>query len=301
MKRLSSVGRQSREIARLAAIALWRGALGFYRSDNFTYAASIAYYALLSIFPFAMLGFAIIGLVTADEADRAEVLEFVLRYFPQQFEFITLQIDAFRASPLTLGIAGTIALVWGALGFFGAVSTAVNYAWGVEETRSYWTHKLVSFLMLLVAGALLVAATLLVSASQIVGATWFASVLFRFPGLLVLRGFAIRNATTAMFVLVVGLVYYFVPNAKVRFRDVWIGACLTGLLWKGALFGFGWYMRDMERFTRVNGSIAAVVVFLGWVWVQAVILLYGVEFTAAYARLRRGRPDELPAAPAPRV
>ena len=88
--------------------------------------------------------------------------------------------------------------------------------------------------------------------------------------------------------------FYFVPNAKVRFRDVWIGAFLTGLLWKGALAAFSWYMRDMSRFTRVNGSIAAVVVFLVWVYVQAVILLYGVEFTAAYARLRRGRPDERP-------
>ena len=164
MKTLWSVSRQLREIARLTAISLWRGLVGFYNSDNFTYAASIAYYALLSIFPFAMLGFAIIGAVTADEQNRADVLAFVLRYFPQQFEFITRQLDAFRASPLTLGIAGTIALVWGALGFFGAVSTAVNYAWGVEKTRSYWKHKLFSFLMLLVAGALLVAATLLVSA-----------------------------------------------------------------------------------------------------------------------------------------
>ncbi len=301
MNTLSPVGRQAREIARLTLIALWRAVVGFYTRDNLTYAASIAYYALLSIFPFAMLGFAIIGAVTADELNRAAVLDFVLRYFPQQFEFITQQLDAFRDSTLTLGIAGTLALIWGALGFFGAVSTAVNYAWGVEDTRSYWKHKLFSFVMLLVAGALLVAATLLVSASQIVEATWFASVLFQFPGLLILRGLVISNATTAMFVLVVGLVYYFVPNAKVRFRDVWIGAFLTGLLWKGALFGFGWYMRDMDRFTRVNGSIAAVVVFLGWVYVQAVILLYGVEFTAAYARLRRGRPNELPAAPAPRV
>jgi membrane protein len=155
--------------------------------------------------------------------------------------------------------------------------------------------------MLLVAGVLLIAALLLVWASQVVGASWFAGVLAQFPGLEVLRGFAIRNATTAMFIVVVGLVFYFVPNAKVRFRDVWIGAFFTGLLWKGALFGFSWYMRDMSRFTRVNGSIAAVVVFLFWVYTQAVILLYGVEFTAAYARLRRGRPEEMPAAPAPRV
>ncbi|MGC4083017.1 MAG: YihY/virulence factor BrkB family protein [Vicinamibacterales bacterium] len=273
--------------ARLTGVALWRGFLGFYRSDNLTYAASIAYYAMLSMFPFALLGLAAIGRVTADEHDRAAVLTFVLRYFPQQFEFITKQLDAFRGSTITFGIAGTIALIWGALGFFGSVSTAVNYAWRVEKTRSYWKHKLFSFLMLLVAGAILISATLLVSAAQIVGATWFASILSQFPGLLILRSFTIRNATTLMFILVVGLVYYFVPNTKVRFRDVWVGAFLTGLLWKGALFGFSWYMRDMTRFTLVNGSIAAVVVFLVWVYVQAVILLYGVEFTVAYAALRR--------------
>jgi membrane protein len=84
----------------------------------------------------------------------------------------------------------------------------------------------------------------------------------------------------------------------VRFRDVWIGAFMTGLLWKGAFEAFAWYMRDMTRFTRVNGSIAAVVVFLVWVYVQAVILLYGVEFTAVYARLLRREPSGA-AAPRP--
>src|SRR5205814_417882 len=93
----------------------------------------------------------------------------------------------------------------------------------------------------------------------------------------------------------------FVPNAKVRFRDVWIGAVVTGLLWKGALEGFSWYMGDLSRFSRVNGSIAAVIAFMIWVYVQAVILLYGVEFTAAYARLLRGRPEGVPAAAASRA
>ena len=79
--------------------------------------------------------------------------------------------------------------------------------------------------------------------------------------------------------------YYFVPNAKVRFRDVWPGAVITGLLWRGALEGLSWYMRDMTRFRDVNGEIAAVVVFLVWVYTQAAILLYGADFTAAYARL----------------
>jgi uncharacterized BrkB/YihY/UPF0761 family membrane protein len=51
----------------------------------------------------------------------------------------------------------------------------------------------------------------------------------------------------------------------------------------------------------VHGSIAAVVAFLLWIYVSAVILLYGVEFTAAYARLRRRRPEDVPAAPSPRT
>ena len=301
MKRLGAVGRRGRELARLTGLAAWRGFVSFYNSDNLTYAASIAYYALLSLFPFSMLALAILGSVTADEADRNAVLTFVLRYFPSQFEFFTRQLDAFRTSTVSFGVAGTVGLVWGALGVFGAVTTAVNYAWGVEKTRSFWRHKLFSFLMLCVAGGLLLAALLLISASSVVGANWFAQVSERFPGLLVLRSFTIRNATTALFILVVGLIYYFVPNAKVRFRDVWVGAFITGFLWKGTLLGFGWFISDMSRFTRVNGSIAAVVVFLLWVYVQAVILLYGVQFTASYARLRRGRPEEMPAAPAPRI
>jgi membrane protein len=294
-------GRKTREILLLTGLSAWRGFLGFYNRDDLTHAAAIAYYSLLSLFPFFLLALAILGGATADDTKRTAVLVFVLRYFPTQFEFITGQLDSFRAGQLTVGVAGTFALVWGALGVFGAISTAVNYAWGVEKQRSFLKHKLFSFLMLTVAGLMFVVALLLISASKVVSASWFAAVLANFPALEVLRSLTLRNATTLLFILVVGFIYYFVPKAKVRFRDVWIGALVTGLLWKGVLEGFSWYIRDMGRFTRVNGSIAAVVVFLVWVYIQAVILLYGVEFTAAYARLRRGRPDQVPAAPSPRV
>jgi membrane protein len=300
-RKVGALGRRISYVLVLSLTSAWRGFESFFDSDNMTYAASIAYYALLSLFPFFLLAFAMLGGVTADVTNRTAVVEFVLRYFPKQFEFITEQLDAFERNRFSLGVGGTLALLWGALGVFGAVSTAVNYAWGVERQQSFLKHKLVSFLMLLVAGLMFLIALLLVSAREVVEASWFAGVLARFPGLGVLSSFAVQNATTLLFILVVGLVYYFVPNAKVRFRDVWVGALVTGLLWKGALEGFSWYISDMTRFTMVNGSIAVVVVFLIWIYTQAVILLYGVEFTAAYARLRRGRPDELPAAPAPRA
>ena len=115
-----------------------------------------------------------------------------------------------------------------------------------------------------------------------------------------LTGAAVKSTTTVLFILIVGMVFYFVPNAKVRFRDVWVGAVLTGLLWRAAFAGFSLYVRDQSRFS-VHGSVAAVVVFLLWVYISSVIFLYGAEVTASYARLRRHRPDEIPAAPTPRV
>jgi len=278
-----------RNVAWLTATSAWTGLLGFFQGDNLTYAASIAYYALLSLLPWLLLAIVFVGRATTDEESRNTVLTFVLRYFPSQFDFIVRQLDAFRASELSLGLTGTLGLIWGALGFFGAVSSAVNYAWGFEHAppRTFWKHKAMSLLMLVVTGLMLLTAMLLVSASHIVGATWFSGVLVHFPGLHFLGSFTVRNATTLLFILVVGFLYYFVPNTSVRFRDVWIGAVVTGLLWKGALEAFSWYAGDMSRFRLVNGSIAVVVVFLVWVYVQAAILLYGVQFTAVYARLRR--------------
>jgi membrane protein len=291
---------RARAEIRLTGLAIWRGVTGIYSSDDLTFAASIAYYSLLSLFPFLLLALSIIASVTNNEADRQLALGFVLRYFPTQFEFVTKQLAALQQAPLQLGIAGSLLMVWAAMGVFGAITSAINHAWGVEKQPSYFKHKLISFVMLAAAGLLLLAALLLVTAINIVEARWFAGVMANVPSLDVLTGFAIRWATTITFIFVVGLVFYFVPNARVRFRDVWVGAVLTGLLWRGALGGFSWYVRDLSRFS-VHGQIAGAVVFLIWVYISAVILLYGAEMTAAYARLRRHRPETIPAAPAPRV
>lgn len=266
--------------------AIGRGALEFYNSDDLTYASSIAYYALLSLFPFFLVAFAILGSVSTNQADRAAILGFVLEHFPRQLEFVSAQLDALTQSRLQLGVVGSLLIIWAAMGVFGAVTSGVNHAWRVERQPSYFKHKLVSFLMLAAAGVLLLAALLLVSAVNIVRASWFANVLAHTPGLVMLQGLTVRSASVLLFILVVGLIFYFVPNAKTRFRDVWVGAILTGLLWQGALAGFSWYVRDLSRYRVVHGSIAAVVVFLIWVYFSSAILLFGAEVSGAYARLR---------------
>ena len=82
-------------------------------------------------------------------------------------------------------------------------------------------------------------------------------------------------------------------RASVRFRDVWPGAVLTGLLWRLAFALFSAYAADPARWS-VHGSVAAVVVFLLWIYVSAVLLLYGVEMTAAYVRLREAAQRQRP-------
>ncbi|HVJ27105.1 MAG TPA: YihY/virulence factor BrkB family protein [Vicinamibacterales bacterium] len=297
---LRRIAIRSKAELRLTVLAIWRGANGVYNSDDLTFASSIAYYALLSLFPFFLLAFSALANVAATEADRIAILSFVLTYFPQQFEFIQDQITAMQNNGLKLGVVGSLLMMWAAMGVFGAVTSAVNHAWGVDKQPSYFKHKLISLVMLVAAGLLMIVGLLLVSAINVVEARWFAGILERVPQLGQLQGYAWHSATTVLFILIVGTVFYFVPNAKVRFRDVWVGAVLTGLLWRLALAGFSRYLKDPSRLS-VHGSIEGVIAFLLWVYVSSVIFLYGAEVTAAYARLRRHRPDEIPAAPSPRL
>jgi membrane protein len=272
--------------ARLIGLAAWRGVGELYNSDGLTHAASIAYYALLSLFPFLLLVFSIVGMITADEADRDAVVQFVLRYFPRQFDFMTGQLDAFRRQTFRLGVGGLLALTWAALGVFTAVSSAIDHAWGVERRRSFLMHRLVSFLMMVSAGAIFVVAIILASVARLAPTNVLWSYIERLPWLVWLTGVTANYAATLLLIGCVGLLFYFIPNTPMRFRWVWPGAILTGLLWRGAFAAFSWYAGDLAAWNAVHGSIAAVVVFLFWVYISAVILLYGVEMTAAYARLQ---------------
>jgi membrane protein len=281
---------------RLIAQAAWRGVGEFYGSEGLTHAASISFYALLSLFPFLLLLFSVIGALTADPLARDQVISFVFQYFPQQFEFVTRQVDSFRSERVGIGIGGGLALAYASHGVFNAMSSAVNHAWGVEKNRSFIRHRLFSFVMMLAAGAMFLAAIVLVTAVRVVEARWFGALGYRPAWLDMVAGVGSDYLGTALLVVCVGLVFRFVPNARIRFRDVWPGALVTGLLWRLAFSLFSTYAANPERWS-VHGSVAAVVVFLLWIYVSAVLLLYGVEMTASYVRLRDAALRHAAAAP----
>jgi membrane protein len=154
--------------------------------------------------------------------------------------------------------------------------------------------------MLVAGGGVMIVALLFVSVVKIAEATWFGATLAQFAWIRALQAAAFASSATILPILALSLVYYFLPNAKIRFRDVWVGAFFTGVLWRIAFEGFSRYIGSSGQLTLVHGSIAAVIVFLLWIYMSSVILMYGVEFTAAHARLRRGRSDQAPGAEAPR-
>ena len=293
--------RRIRTELRLSGTAAWRGFVELVNSNDLTHAASIAYYALLSLFPFLLLIISLLGSVTADESDRQAVLGFVFRYFPTQLDFVTSQLDAFRASRLQLGVGGLLALVWGSLGVFGAVTSAVNEAWGVEKQRSFLKHRLVSFLMLVASGGVMMIALMIVSLVEVAERSRFGAIVASIRGMYIIQTLGFQYLGTLLVILAVGLIFYFIPNAKTRFRDVWVGAILTGALWRFAFDGFSWYLGRNMGMRMIHGSVAAILGFLLWIYVSSIILMYGVEFTASYARMRRRRPDDVPAAQSPRV
>jgi membrane protein len=235
------------------------------------------------------------GSLAADDAARAEVLSFLFRYFPTRFDFLVQQLDAFRQHPVGLSVTGGLGLVWGSLGVFGALTSAINEAWGVTKPRGFWKHRLASFLLFLGATGAMIVGLFLVTASHFVesslGST-FANVWW----IAFIRSLALQYMAVILFIVAVGLLYYLVPNERARFRDVWVGAVFTGVLWRGAFEGFSWMTSRNAQIQVVNGSIAVVVLFLMWVYMSSVILMYGVEFTAAHYRARRH--PQAPAAPA---
>jgi membrane protein len=270
----------------LAWRATGRGVVEFYNSKNLTYASSIAYYSLLSVFPFLLIVLTAISRIAVGKAgSERTVVNLVERALPSDFDFLSEQLVQMQQAPIPLTIVGTIITVWASMGVFGAITSAVDHAWGTDRPYNFFKHKLVAFVMMMAAGLLFVSALVLKGAVQISQMSWFASMVDWFPWLPHITGFAGRQAFMPSLILAIGLVYYFVPNTKVRLRDVWFGAILAALLWRLALAGFSWYLGSFARF-NVHGQAGAVVAFLVWVYLSAVILLFGVEVTAAYARAR---------------
>ncbi len=275
---------------------LVRAVLAFGRDDGPTMSASIAYYALFSWFPLLLLLISLGSLVLDLSQAQRLALDLVDRYVPAAAALAHSNLDQVLWARNALGVAAGVGLMWSASGVFGAVYRAVNRAWGQWSPGSFWRRRLYALAMTLSVGLLFLATTVYSTAVSFVRG-WRVPLLgwqpFADAGVGRLVGWLSALVPALISVAILAVIYRTMPRVRVAWREVWPGALAAGVVWEGAKQLSTWYLGNFARYSLVYGSVGAVIAFVLWSYLSAMILLLGAEFTAQYAQWRRaGRPLE---------
>lgn len=250
-------------------------------------AAALAYYTIFSIAPLLIIVIAIAGAVFGEEAARGEIVSQIQSLVGRDgAEFIELAIKNAN-KPQTGTIASIISvavLLLGATGLFTELQDALNTIWEVQPKPGRGVKRVVrqrflSFAMVLGIGFLLLV-SLVISAALSAFVAYFSHLLpgidFVWQIVSFILGFVI---TTLLF----GLIFKVLPDVKITWGDVLIGAALTSLLFSIGRFLLGQYLGN-SSFGSTYGAAGSVVVILAWVYYAAQILFFGAEFTQVYSR-----------------
>ena len=265
-------------------------------------AAALAYYALFSLAPLLVICIAVAGLVFGREAVEGQLFG-QIRGFVGDTGAAAIQEMIKSASSPTAGIIsaiiGVVTLLFGAAGLFGQLQDALNTIWEVQPkpNQGLWAmvrQRFFSFGMVLGTGFLLLISLVLSTALAAVGEygrQLLPGVEFLWTLLNLLIAFAV---TAGLF----ALIFKLVPDAKIGWGDVWVGAVVTALLFSLGRFVLAQYL-GRSTFGTTYGAAGSLIVVLLWIYYSAQILFFGAEFTQVYARTHGSRIQ--PAANAERV
>jgi membrane protein len=260
-----------------------------FMADNvLKYSASLAYYTILSLAPMIIIILSITGRVFGEEAIRGElygqIKDLVGSDAALQVQTavsnVHLSNDSFFATSV-----GIVVLVIGATGIFGEIQDSLNKIWGLrlKQIKKVWwkllIDRLISFSLIISLGFVLVVSLLLnalVAALSAEISSWFSA-----SGetlLLVLDNLLSLIITTILF----GTIFKVLPDAKIKWKDVFIGSLITAALFMLGKYGIGYYV-GKSNLTNIYGAAGSVIVLMVWVYYSAAILYLGSVFTKVYA------------------
>jgi membrane protein len=250
--------------------------------------AALAYYSIFSIGPVIVIAIAVAGLLFGQEAVRGEVSSQIRGLLGDTGAQAVQSMLADASRPRS-GVVATIlgigALIFAAVGVVVQLKDALNTVWEVESKKGgVWQFVrtyIISLAGILSLGFLLLV-SLLVSTFLAAGSKYLAPYLPE--TMLQLVSSAVSLAFIA---LLFAMMFKWLPDASVEWRDVWIGAIVTAVLFEVGKFLIGLYI-GKQGLESTFGAAASLVVLLIWVYYSAQIVLLGAEFTRAYAR-RHGR------------
>ena len=252
-----------------------------------TLASSIAYAALLSIFPTLILVIALLSILVTPQAAQDAVIGALAPYLPATA--VDIVRDTLQAVEHTRGTATVIAslvLLFGATTAASAVRQALNRVLKVSRQRSFVRRKLVELALVLVGGIFM---SLSVVTSTALTLLAIVRPLEAIGALLRQSGVAELAATVGPWLLSAAaflIVYRFLPNERVRWRSLLAGTAVAVVLFELTKGVFFWYLRTLTGYSLVYGPLTGVVVLLIWVYMAAMILLVGAEVIAEMERAR---------------
>lgn len=263
-----------RDAGRLAA-QIWRR-LG--SDDVYILASSIAYAAVLSVFPLLIAVIALLSLVVDQTAAQQTVLRALQPYLPEQaLALVTETLRGVVRTRETAGVVGAVGLLWGGTAVAGSLREAINRVLGASP-RAFWRRKVIDLAMVMLGGLFL--------SLSLFGSALTASRSARPVARLVERiaggsGQLVTAVGPVVFsALAFYLAYRFLPNVRLRGRSLLWGTLTGMVLFELLKLAFFWYLRTLSRYPVVYGPLAGLVVFMVWVYLVAVVVLLGAEVMA---------------------
>ncbi len=257
------------------------------KADPFRQSAVVAYYAVFSIPALLVIVIAIAGLVFGEEAVQGEISEQIKGALGDQtaesIENIIAKVSEAKSSVIAT-IIGIGTLILGSTGVFTELQTSLNQVWEVQVVaKKKWLrtirNRLFSFGLVLSLGFLMLVSLLLTTGLEALAGMIRNKLPDFLPFLLKAVNFVLSfGVITVLF----ALIFKILPAARIRLRDVWIGAIVTSLLFILGKFGLGIYFAKANP-GSAYGAAGSIILVMLWVSYSCMILFFGAEFTKQYA------------------
>ena len=250
------------------------------------FGAALAYYSLFSIAPLLIIAISLAGFIFGEAAARNEILNQLAGILGPKaaigIQSLVLS-GADRPKSAAATAIGIITLLIGACGVFAQLKDALNTIWGVRikpggAVKQFIRDYILSFGMVLAIGFLLTVSLLLTTALQAI--IHYMAWLLPKPALTAcfteICSFLLLSA-------LFGAIYKVLPDVRLSWRDVWVGAVVTGILFTVGKYLIALYLAT-SSISSSFGAAGALIILLIWIYYSAVIFFFGAEFTKTYSR-----------------
>jgi membrane protein len=251
----------------------------FFQEDSFNTAASVAFYSVLSLFPFLLLLLELSGFYIHHRQWEGRLAVILERALPMDPRFILENLQGVSHAYGRVGLASFLLLLWSSSGVFMPLEKSMNRAWLVERERSWVGRRSLALGMSLLLGLLVLASSGLAGISIYIGTAmlhWERNVGNALIGLL--YRLLLGLVSLVMSVLFFAILFWQLPNCPMKFRQALPSAAFTALLWQLARVMFTFFLLRLN-YRHIYGSIGAMVAFMTWAYISSAVLLFGAQIS----------------------